>query len=80
MEYLKNFKWNFRIGGVAYFENSKIFQTIEIDPGGGCMESRDIERWKHIGFGFYKCYRKNITIWLDKESDYSIFEVRGFLN
>lgn len=79
-EYIENFKWDFRVWSIAFIKNNnEQHDVIEIDPGGGCMESRDIERWKHIGFGFYKNIRKNITFWLDKESDFTAFRVRSFL-
>lgn len=79
-QYLEKFTWTCRIGSLAFIkQHNPQHDLIEIDPGGGCMESRDSERWQHIGFGFYSNIRKNITFWLDKESDFNLFQVRAFL-
>lgn len=80
IKYIDNFKWSFRLGFISFIKtHNPEYNIIEIDPGGGCMESRDIERWQYLGFGFYKNTRKNITFWLDQESDFSAFRVRSFL-
>lgn len=72
---IENFNWSFRLGRLAH--SDKVFDRIDIDPGPGCMESRDLEHWYYLGMGLYLCKRKNMTIWLDKEKDFKHFRVEG---